>query len=594
MNKKRIALVGNPNVGKSTVFNALTGMRQHTGNWPGKTVAKAIGYFNSPTFEFEIVDLPGTYSLHSTSQEEEITSDYLLSDEYDTIIVVMDATSLSRTLLLGLQITQKYNHVLFVVNLMDEAKKLGIEVNIHELEKECGIPVLGITATSKKDIIHLKQFIEMYGDKENRLFNLKESIESQYTQVKTICSLCVKETRPRIREKLDGWLVHPYIGPILMFLMILGICYLTIRGANFPSMVLGDLFAIFGESLRGWLLLGGVSSWWIGLIVDGIFLVLSFVVSVMFPPMVIFFLLFTILEEYGVLPRIAFCLDGYFEKCHGHGKQALCMCMGLGCNCVGVSGCRIMENDTDKTIGIVTNSFMPCNGRFPMIITVGSIFFAIQGFSSTVISAFVLSLCICLSVASVFLVTYLLSVFLYNGKRGSFILELPPYRVPHFRTILSHSLFHKIISILGRAVVVSSLAGAVLYIITPYLKEYIQFLDPFGWMIGVDGAVVISFILGAPANEIVMPILLMLYKGTSTIASFDIQTTREILISNGWGIQRAISFIILVLFHFPCITTLLTIYKETNSKKTLVLSILVPTFYGIGLCMIINCLTLFI
>lgn len=593
MIKKRIALVGNPNVGKSTVFNALTGMRQHTGNWPGKTVEQAIGYFKTSVGEYEIVDLPGTYSLLSTSQEEEVTSNFILSNEYDMIIVVMDATSLNRTLLLGLQIASRCRSVVFVVNLMDEAKKLGIEVNTSVLERNTGIPIIGITATSKKEIANLKNFIDYYSNKENKLFNLKDNIELQYQLVQSLCSLAIKENKPRIYNKLDRWLVHPLGGPILLFLMIVVICYLTICLANYPSEILGNFFGVGGEYLREWLVISGVSSWWIGLLVDGIFLVLSFVVSVMFPPMVIFFILFTLLEEYGLLPRIAFCLDGYFEKCNGHGKQALCMCMGLGCNCVGVNGCRIMEDTRDKTIGIITNSFMPCNGRFPMIITIGSIFFIVDGINSMITSALLLSFCICVSVASIFLVTYILSIVLFHGKRGSFIIELPPYRVPHFYTIFTHSLFHKIGNILGRAVIVSSFAGAILYVISPYLVYFVQVLNPIGNGIGVDGSIVLAFILGAPANEIVMPILLMLYKGTSTISSFDLSMTKEILITNGWDVQRALCFVVLVLFHFPCITTLLTIYKETKSKKTLVLSILVPALYGVGVCILITLLTVF-
>lgn len=599
---KRIGLVGNPNVGKSTIFNALTKMRQHTGNWPGKTVEQAIGYFKIEGIDYEVIDLPGTYSLYANSKEEEITRDFIEEGNYELIIVVLDATCLKRSLLLGLQIASKCPLVLFVINLIDEAKKKGILVNATVLEKNIHLPVVSISAKNKLDIELVKKRIHTCMNSKQVPFHFTYPIvedidievyqEAEYHQVYDLYALCVSEGKEYRNSTLDYYLTHRFYGPMCMVAMLVMVCFLTISGANVPSSLLFQFFTWLETYLRIGLDALGVSPWLMGFVLDGIYRILTFVVSVMLPPMAIFFTLFAYLEEYGLLPRIAFNLDGYFHRCLGNGKMALCMCMGLGCNCVGVSGCRIMESEKDQYIGIITNSLMPCNGRFPMLITMIALFFtsSFPTIWGACVGALLLSLCIVLSIASTLLITYLLARFVYGAKHSVFLLELPPYRKPSLRGILTHSLCNRILQVLYKACLISALAGALLYALasTPLLSILVELLSPIGTILGVDGNVLVAFLLGAPANEIVLPILLMTYQGTSHITNVDLPSTLAILLANGWNMQRALCFIILVLFHFPCLTTLFTIYKETKKASVVWLSILVPCVYGFILCMIVN------
>lgn len=670
---KKIALAGNPNVGKSTLFNALTGMRQHTGNWPGKTVSNAIGKFSYKNEEYEFYDLPGTYSLISHSEEETVARDFLCYEQNDLVIVVCDSLCLERNLNLVLQIMEITEKVIVVVNLMDEAKKKKVDINLKLLEKRLGVPVIGTTARSKKG---LNSLLELISEVDNTLFhpttvryqrNIEEGISllinsfslydiknlnSRWLALKLIdqddkicdkideylgyslrkkrdvrCCLNKlrkqlggieikdyivstimkkseeilrdvityhKEEYDRRSKKLDRFLTSKLTGIPVMIILLMLIFWLTITGANYPSKVLYDLLFMIEQPLFDIFGFLHFPNWLTSMLVSGGYRTLAWVVSVMLPPMAIFFPLFTILEDFGYLPRIAFNLDKCFQKCKACGKQALSMCMGFGCNAVGVIGCRIIDSPRERLIAILTNSFVPCNGRFPTIITIISMFLVGFGVSSgsSILEVLLLTGFILIGIFMTFIVSWFLSKTILKGVPSSFTLELPPYRKPQFLKVIVRSIFDKTLHVLGRAVIVSIPAGLLIWLLAnisindiSLLKYISSFLDPLGAIIGLDGVILTAFILGFPANEIVIPIMIMSYMSLGNIVDFSsLDQLKILLVDNGWTTLTAINTIIFSLMHFPCSTTCLTIKKETGSWKWVGLSIIIPLVCGIILC----------
>ena len=678
--RKVIALAGNPNVGKSTIFNALTGMHQHTGNWPGKTVGSAKGSFTIDGESYTLVDIPGTYSLIPHSAEEEIARDFLCFENPDAIVIVCDATCLERNLNLVLQTLEISRRVIVCVNMMDEADRRHLGLDCSLLSRLLGVPVVPTCAGRSKGLNTLKKEIQnitvndttpippLYRPEiEKALAPLEaairpfcKNINSRWAALKLLdietapldamnqCAGCditkepdvssaMAESRAYLHEqgydihrlrdalvsdvyqsaeaikkqvitaqadtespqlKADRFLTSKLTGIPVMLLLLLVVLWLTITGANYPSALLSSFLFGLEDNLALICRELGFPLWLESALVSGVYRVLAWVVSVMLPPMAIFFPLFTLLEDSGYLPRVAFNLDGIFKKCHACGKQALTMCMGFGCNAVGVTGCRIIDSPRERLIAILTNSFVPCNGRFPTLISIITMFFVANaaGILSSVSSAVLLTVLITGSVLMTFCISKLLSRTLLKGVPSSFVLELPPYRPPRVFKVIVRSIFDRTLFVLGRAVSVAAPAGLLIYILanvsvgdSSLLAHCADFLDPFAKCLGLDGVLLMAFILGFPANEIVIPIAVMAYLSESTVTDFsNLLLLKEVLVENGWTWVTAVCTMIFSLFHWPCSTTMLTVKKETGSWRYTAVAFLLPTVTGMLLCFLLN------
>ena len=698
-----VALAGNPNVGKSTIFNSLTGMHQHTGNWTGKTVANATGKSNIKDREFIFVDIPGTYSIMSNSEEEEIARDYICFGNPDVTIVVVDATVIERNLNLVFQIMEITDNVIVCVNLLDEAKKKKIKVDLKKLEELLGVPVVGTIARDKKTLDNLKnaiykvcerkiipntkeieysseieeninlleQKLEEIYEENNQVFNRAVSVKIEQDNkrarklyrwisiklidgeekiLKTIQNNlnidfekkeiqdCIVDIKRNLKEyninqnnfkdkvvtnimkkaeeiskevctfenedygardrKIDKILTSKKFGIPIMILFLGIIFWITIIGANYPSDLLFNIFNWFQDKLVYFAEYIHCPEWLSNMLIYGVYQTLTWIVAVMLPPMAIFFPLFTFLEDLGYLPRIAFNMDGFFKKAFCSGKQMITMCMGFGCNACGVTGCRIIDSPRERLIAILTNNFVPCNGRFPLLISIATIFIAgayagSNGFLASVLSTIAVIMVIIFGIFLTLVISRILSNTILKGIPSSMVLELPPYRKPQFGKILVRSILDRTLFVLGRAIAVAAPAGLVIWLLAnigingqSLLVIIANFLNPFAKLMGLDGYILTAFILGMPANEIVLPIILMCYlKGGTLVNIEDTVQIGQILIHNGWTMLTAINVMIFTILHFPCTTTLLTIKKETASWKWTALSFAIPTFFGVFLCM---------
>lgn len=637
-----VALAGNPNVGKSTIFNALTGLKQHTGNWSGVTVTTAQGIFEIHGQEYLLVDLPGTYSLSAHSKDEQIARDFICSDIPSIILVVCDATCLERGLHLLKQIISLENiksgntPVILCVNLYDEAVKKGISIDFSLLKDVLQIPVVSSCARCKGDISEIKQAVEQTAD-----FSFHyDCLDFSPKQLAKETVIYTSPDYRRKEETLDRLITGRFTGSFIMILVLIGIFWLSMTGANYPSRVLWNVLFWLEGKLAASLIAIHTPVWLISALVYGVYRVLAWVVSVMLPPMAIFFPLFTLMEDLGYLPRVAFNMDRAFQKCRACGKQCLTMAMGLGCNAAGVIGCRIIDSPRERLVAILTNVFMPCNGRLPTLFTMITLFFTAQiarpGMSSLA-SALFLTAAILAGVTVTLAASWLLTHTFLKGVPSAFTLELPPYRRPQIGKVILRSVFDRTLFVLGRAAAVAAPAGLIIWLLTnilyvgpengwfalsahvftlpeteltlsssatvpqadsiisqaPSLLSCITgILDPLGKLIGLDGVILTAFILGFPANEIVLPIILMAYLQSGYLMEMsDPSALFSILASHGWTASTALCMIIFCLFHWPCSTTVLSIKKETGSLKWTAVSILLPTLIGMVLCMAVTGIT---
>ena len=604
-----IALAGNPNVGKSTVFNRLTGLRQHTGNWAGKTVSLAVGSCQSEHHRYTLTDLPGTYSLLAHSAEEETARDFLRSGQAEAVIVVCDAACLARNLNLLLQILALTPRVLLCVNLLDEAKRHGLHLDLPLLSERLGIPVVGISAREKGSRETLLRALDALIDgpiPRPRCLPIMppEADEDAVTAAllhrsAALCEGIVQQSdrgKPRRDEAVDRLLTSRWLGYPLMLLLLALILYLSVLGANPLSDALSTLFRWVELRLKVLVAVLGLPDFWRGLLIDGAWRVLAWVTAVMLPPMAIFFPLFTLLEDLGYLPRVAYNLDRPFQRCHACGKQALTMCMGFGCNAVGVTGCRIIDSKRERMLAMLTNSLVPCNGRFPLLLTLLGLFFA---GGSALRTALGLTGLLVFSVIMSLIATRLLSAMLLRGLPSSFVLELPPYRRPQFGQILLRSVLDRTLFVLGRAAAVAAPAGMLLWLLAnlspggvSLINRCAAILDSLGRFFGMDGVILLAFLLALPANEIVLPVLRMVYAGGSVLtAPGDLQQFHALLLQQGWTEVTALCVLVFCLLHWPCSTTLLTIRKESGSWGWPLLAALLPTGMGLALCALIAALS---
>ena len=579
--KLTVTLAGNPNVGKSTLFNSLTGLRQHTGNWPGKTVGIAAGQMQHHDAHITFVDLPGTYSLSGKSPDEQIAANYLRENPSDCVVVVCDGSCLERSLILALQVIMEQPRVVVCVNLIDEAKRHGLSLDREKLSRHLQVPVVFTSAgcgEGVEDLIcQIKRTSAQKG--EGTLPRWQDPI-SAAEEITEDCVTCTDTANQKFRLQVDKLLVSRRFGIPFLFLVLLGIVWLTVWGANYPSMLLEKLADVGYTYLSRWT--SGLPWWLSGVLVDGIYATCARVICVMLPPMAIFFPLFTVLEDIGYLPRMAFLLDPVFSRCGGCGKQALTLCMGLGCNAVGVMGCRIITSERERQNAILTNAFVPCNGRFPTLIFLGSLL--LPGGSSAVVVAF----CVALGVVGAMGVSYLLSKTAFRSKPSKFVMELPPFRRPRLGQILVRSLLDRTLFIASRALLVAAPAGAILYALsaTNLLSGLAQLLNPLGMILGMNGVILLAFLFCLPANELLLPVVLVCLTQSQGVQAVSGLGYGELALLFTW--EMTACTMIFTLFHWPCATTLMTVYRETGSIKKTAAAFILPTAVGILLCLLVN------
>jgi ferrous iron transport protein B len=602
-----VALAGNPNVGKSTVFNALTGLNQHTGNWPGKTVGLFEGTVSYKDAYLRFVDLPGTYSLRANSPEEEVARDFIVSEKPDVTVCIIDATCLERNLNLVLQVMPLAKRCVVCLNLMDEAASNGIEVDVCRLQSELGVPVIATSARKGEGMDRLLESVYLAARDSAGTDTAAhahrplsdEAVEEVFRRAEAIASGVVVRNRtgkPTFTDRLDSIVTSRLFGIPIMLLMLGTVFAITISLANYPSMALSWVLFSLEDKITSLMLDIGTPGWLHGLLIYGCYRTVAWVVSVMLPPMAIFFPLFTLLEDFGYLPRVAFNLDHLFRKSGGHGKQALTMSMGFGCNAAGVVAARIIESPRERLIAILTNCFVPCNGRFPTLIMISAIFFrgpgrlGSLGPSIAVMGIIIIGIVITLAASRILTATAL------KGVSSSFVLELPPYRKPDVLRVLARSWKDRTVWVLRRAVAVAIPCGMLTWLVAnvnvggaSILAHAAGLLNPFARLLGMDGTILTAFILGFPANEIVLPIALMGYLSQGTMIEVEsIDVMGSILRSNGWGWTTGLSVLLFSLLHFPCGTTVYSVYKETGSAKWTLMSFLIPTAAACLVLLVLN------
>jgi len=660
-----VGIAGNPNSGKSSIFNALTGSRQHVGNWPGKTIERAEGVFYEDNWEIHLVDLPGTYSLAAQSPEEIIARDYIISEEPDVVVNVVDATSLERNLNLTVQLLELTDRVVVALNLMDEVRRQGCEIDVEALDMALGVPVVSTVATEGEGLPRLKaalievaeghrktlpasvdygltvegyvksletnlvklgingrsrwialrlleddpEIIKGFKSGELSAFTLSEDAPLAYPEsLKALVRRAdrlreathpdarveivrrrfefahnlVQQTSRRKRppeqsltQRVDRIITHRVWSWPIMLAILIVVLWVTIKGANVPSEMLGTTFIWLADRSRDFL--GNLNApWWvIGSLVDGLIVGTGTVIAVMLPPMIIFFTAFSLLEDIGFIPRVAFNMDRLMRAVGSQGKHTMVAMMSFGCNVTGVFSCRIIENAKDRIVAIITSPLILCNGRFGAGLALVILFFGDRALP-------VMLVYLAISVGAMLFATWILNRLFFRREPGGFVMELPPYRKPKWGQVIRRSLVHQVGHTMGRAVMIAAPAMLIIWALgnlPPYapfeqtaVGHMVSMLDPLGRPFGLTGEMLTSLIFTLPAKEIVVSSLAMTYGLQTTLA--DSQTILSHLTWT-WTPLVAFSFITFYMLYLPCLVTVWATWKETRIIKWLLVSLLV-------------------
>lgn len=673
-----VAMAGNPNVGKSAIFNYLTGSRQHVGNWPGKTIERAEGTFFHKEREIHLVDLPGTYSLAAQSPEEVIARNYIVSEEPDVVVNVVDATRLERNLNLTLQILELTSSVVVALNLMDEVRRQGWELDTEALEAELGVPVAPTVATEGTGLPELAEAIVEtaegrltarpasvdYGltieghvqslqsdlsslgiDGRGRWLALRlleddpeivevfkqgdltacclkadqippsssrdalevilrraerlregtrpdakvEIVRRRFELAHEIVQHTVQRLRPAeetLTERVDRVITHRvWSWPILLGILVV-VLWITIQGANVPSAMLASAFGWLAEGVRAFLLRMDAPWWVVGSLVDGLILGTTTVIAVMLPPMVIFFTAFSLLEDIGFIPRVAFNLDRLMRAVGSEGKHTLVAMMSFGCNVTGVLTCRIMDNEKDRLVAILTSPLILCNGRFGAGLALIILFFGNRALPVTLVY-------LGMSVGAMLVATWALNRFFFRQEPGGFVMELPPYRTPKWGQVIRRALVQQVGHTMARAVMIAAPATFLIWLLgnfppgAPFeataVGHLVAALGPLGRPLGLTGEMLTALLFTLPAKEIVVSSLAITYGLQTTLA--DSQAILDYL-AQTWTPLVAFSFITFYMLYLPCLVTVWATWKETLSIKWTLTSLLISLVAAVVITMV--------